>query len=370
MSLEKLGKLAEVISGQHVMAEHVNELGIGSPYLTGPADFPNGLIMASKYTDAGKKYCDPNDLLVTVKGSGVGKTTIANERYAISRQLMAIRAKPGANQHFINYSLENYFDILSRKAVGAIPGLSRNDILDAPLLSCEKIEQERIVEILSDADAAIATAESILVYQQRYLSGLIRKSISRLLIEEDYPLVLLDELVVQEEIELGRGNVISKTDIANEIGNYPIYSSSVKNSGKMGEYGKYMFDEELITWSIDGGGTFFFRPKHKFSITNVSGYLRAKPNKFNYRFLHSVLHHQHSFLDFDYQIKAHPSVIRELYKIPIVPLSEQESLAEAFENAEIAVEQGQNLITALKKQKRGLMQQLLTGKLRVLEKVQ
>ena len=128
----------------------------------------------------------------------------------------------------------------------------------------------------------------------------------------------------------------------------------------MGEY-KYMFDEELITWSIDGGGTFFFRPKHKFSITNVSGYLRAKPNKFNYRFLHSVLHHQHSFLDFDYQIKAHPSVIRELYKIPIVPLSEQESLAEAFENAEIIVEQGQNLITALKKQKRGLMQQLLTA---------
>ena len=204
MSLEKLGKLAEVISGQHVMAEHVNELGIGSPYLTGPADFPNGLIMASKYTDAGKKYCDPNDLLVTVKVRELANN-IANERYAISRQLMAIRAKPGANQHFINYSLENYFDILSRKAVGAIPGLSRNDILDAPLLSCEKIEQERIVEILSDADAAIATAESILVYQQRYLSGLIRKSISRLLIEEDYPLVLLDELVVQDEIDWAEG---------------------------------------------------------------------------------------------------------------------------------------------------------------------
>jgi len=36
-----------------------------------------------------------------------------------------------------------------------------------------------------------------------------------------------------------------------------------------------MFDEALVTWSVDGGGKFFYRPKSKYSITNVSGFLRV-----------------------------------------------------------------------------------------------
>ena len=85
----------------------------------------------------------------------------------------------------------------------------------------------------------------------------------------DVPVVVLDELVQLGDIELGRGNVISKIDIRENEGLYPIYSSSSKNIGMMGRYGKFMFDEELLSWSVDGGGTFFYRPKHKFSITNV-----------------------------------------------------------------------------------------------------
>lgn len=62
-------------------------------------------------------------------------------------------------------------------------------------------------------------------------------------------------------IELGRGQVISQIDIKEHPGPYPVYSSSTKNDGLMGKYGRFMFDEELITWSIDGGGGFFLPPK-------------------------------------------------------------------------------------------------------------
>ena len=54
-------------------------------------------------------------------------------------------------------------------------------------------------------------------------------------------------------IELGRGNVISKIDIENNPGNFPIYLSSALHNGCFGEYGKYMFHEELVSWSVDGG---------------------------------------------------------------------------------------------------------------------
>src|SRR5262249_326004 len=90
------------------------------------------------------------------------------------------------------------------------------------------------------------------------------------------PVKTLAELVDTGVVQLTRGKIISKTDIAAYPGNYPVYSSAKENGGKFGEYGKFLFDEELITWSVDGGGRLFHRPKHKFSVTNVGGVLRIR----------------------------------------------------------------------------------------------
>jgi type I restriction enzyme S subunit len=121
-----------------------------------------------------------------------------------------------------------------------------------------------------------------------------------------------------------------------------------------------MFDEELVTWSVDGGGTFFYRPKHKFSITNVSGYMRANQKKFDYKFLHSILEYQHQFLVFNYQSKAHPSVIRELYEIPMPPLPEQKKIASILSSVDEAIKTTQKKIDKLQDLKKGLMNELLT----------
>jgi type I restriction enzyme, S subunit len=170
----------------------------------------------------------------------------------------------------------------------------------------------------------------------------------------------LEELVTDGEITLGRGNIISKIDIREDPGNHPIYSSSSKNNGKMGEYGKYMFDEEMITWSVDGGGNFFYRPKHKFSVTNVSGYIRVNRDKFDYKFLHAILDYQHTFLNFDYQMKAHPSVIRELYEIPTPPLPEQKKIASILTSVDEVIEKTQSQIDKLQDLKKATMNELLT----------
>ena len=176
----------------------------------------------------------------------------------------------------------------------------------------------------------------------------------------DVPVVSLDELVGAGDIELGRGKIISKIDIREVKGSFPIYSSSSKNNGMMGRYGNYMFDEEMVTWSVDGGGAFFYRPKHKFSVTNVSGYMRANQEKFDYRFLHGVLIYQHSFLNFDYQSKAHPSVIRELYEIPIPPLPEQKKIASILTSVDEVIENTQRQIDKLQELKKATMNELLT----------
>lgn len=143
------------------------------------------------------------------------------------------------------------------------------------------------------------------------------------------PVISLNELIESGVIQLTRGKIISKKDIAACPGSYPIYSSAKDNDGKFGEYGKYLFDEELITWSVDGGGRLFHRPKHKFSVTNVGGVLRIRDaSLIDYRYLFYVLTLRHSEISFDWVKKAHPSVIRKLYTdIPLPPLLEQQRIA-------------------------------------------
>ena len=172
--------------------------------------------------------------------------------------------------------------------------------------------------------------------------------------------ITLDKTIRAGNVQLGRGNIISSEDIAKYPGDYPIYSSSAKGSGEFGRYGHYMFDEELITWSVDGGGRFFFRPKHKFSVTNVCGYMHVDGEKWNRRFVYYALDFQHQRITFDYQTKAHPSVIRHLYSLPSIPEPEQHKIAEILSIVDQAIEQTEALIAKQQRIKTGLMQDLLT----------
>ncbi len=172
--------------------------------------------------------------------------------------------------------------------------------------------------------------------------------------------ISLDATITSGLIELGRGNIISSKDVANKPGDYPIYSSSAQGKGEFGRYADFMFDEELITWSVDGGGRFFFRPKHKFSVTNVSGYMRIKDGSWNKKYVYYSLDFQHASQAFDYQTKAHPSVIRHIYKLKKFSANEQSKIAEVLATVDQAIEQTEALIAKQQRIKTGLMQDLLT----------
>lgn len=186
----------------------------------------------------------------------------------------------------------------------------------------------------------------------------------------DFPSSRLDHFVNTGAVLLGRGDIISKDDMVANPGPYPIYSSSAKQNGKFGEYGKYMFDEELVTWSVDGGGNFFYRPKHKYSVTNVCGYLKVKDSDLSARFIYYSLSNQHRFLTFDYTTKAHPSVIKKLYRLPHISKSRQDKIAFILQTIDLTIEKTEALIKKYQQIKAGLMHDLFTrgvtadGKLR------
>ncbi|MBB1435724.1 restriction endonuclease subunit S [Pseudoalteromonas sp. SG43-6] len=186
----------------------------------------------------------------------------------------------------------------------------------------------------------------------------------------DWQIRRLDEYIADGEIILGRGNIISKDDIDAHPGPYPIYSSSAHNNGKFGEYAKFMFNEELVTWSVDGGGSLFYRPKHKFSVTNVCGFMRVKASYLDAQFIYYCLSNQHKYMTFDYTSKAHPSVIKKLYSLPNIDLKIQQKIAHVLAVIDETIEKIELLIEKYQQIKIGLMQDLFTqgigsdGKLR------
>ena len=96
-------------------------------------------------------------------------------------------------------------------------------------------------------------------------------------------------------LSLGRGQIISKIDMQDNPGLYPVYSSSSQGDGEIGRYGAYMFDDERITWSIDGGGKLFYRNNLKYSVTNVCGWLKVhKEDVLNTKFLYYILYLQYT----------------------------------------------------------------------------
>lgn len=145
----RLGDYIDLISGQHIMQEDYNSDEKGIAYLTGPADFGKINPVISKWTEKPKVIARKEDILITVKGSGVGKVNILNiDEAVISRQLMAIRTKL-INHYYLYYYLESKYTLIQELSTGtAIPGIDRKTIqnIDIPVPTLS--EQEAIVSIL------------------------------------------------------------------------------------------------------------------------------------------------------------------------------------------------------------------------------
>ncbi len=158
---KRLGDLCQLLSGQHIEAKDYNTDGRGVGYLTGPSDFGELYPIISKWTEFPKVKAESGDILITVKGSGVGKVNLLNQdQIAISRQLMALRVK-GADAQFVYAFISSKFDHFQSLATGAaIPGISREQVLGLELTLPPLPEQKRIVSILDEAFEGIATAKA------------------------------------------------------------------------------------------------------------------------------------------------------------------------------------------------------------------
>ena len=136
-----------------------------------------------------------------------------------------------------------------------------------------------------------------------------------------------------EVANLNRGRVMSKTYLADNIGEYPVYSSQTANNGEIGKINTFDFEGEFITWTTDGAnaGTVFYR-NEKFSITNVCGLITLKYDYLTYKFLFywlSIQAKKHV-----YSGMGNPKLMSnqmEKIQIPIPPLSVQSQIVQILD---------------------------------------
>lgn len=211
---------------------------------------------------------------------------------------------------------------------GGVPSQTQSvlNLLRIPVPPLEV--QREIVRILDQFTQLEAELEAELEARRRQYEHYRSEIIERSQLGEKLSLGAIEARGI---VKLGRGKVISKIDLAADPGDYPVYSSSGAGSGEFGRYGLYMFDDERISWSVDGGGRFFYRHPHRFSVTNVSGWMTVDTSIFRVKYLYYALTVQWERESFDYTRKAHPSVIRDVYKIAIPPLEEQDATVAALD---------------------------------------
>nr|WP_269468727.1 restriction endonuclease subunit S [Alteromonas sp. ASW11-130] len=173
--------VCELISGQHLSPDEYVNSPTDTPYFTGPSDFTNSESELSKWSLVHAKVAINNDILITVKGSGVGEMMLLKlPKVAMGRQLMAIRSKAVNDIRFIYFRLSKNKKLYEALASGnMIPGLSRQDILQTKLfIPCHQ-EQQKIADFLSAVDEKIRLLKEKHALLQQYKKGVMQKLFSQ-----------------------------------------------------------------------------------------------------------------------------------------------------------------------------------------------
>jgi len=175
----RLGDVVLLKSGQDLKPnEYSDTEEVGIPYITGASNLQNGKIVINRWTIVPKSIANKGDLLLTCKGSGVGKMGWLEEESAhIARQIMAIRTLK-ISINYVKIILDIKASDFKSNATGLIPGIDRKTVLKTivPLPPIE--EQEEIISklnlmqsdlnilehhIISSKDNSIKVIDSVII---------------------------------------------------------------------------------------------------------------------------------------------------------------------------------------------------------------
>ena len=126
----RFSEVIELFSGQDLTPDKYSDIPQGIPYITGASNLENGCVIVNRWTSSATTHATIGDLLLTVKGSGIGKIAICDiEDAHIARQLMALRCRNGIMQKYLRIVVSAFLTEITDQANGIIPGIRREVVL-------------------------------------------------------------------------------------------------------------------------------------------------------------------------------------------------------------------------------------------------
>jgi type I restriction enzyme S subunit len=361
-------------SGHHVLAQHYNTRGVGIPYLTGPADFPNGQIQQTKFTDKPTTLCGKNDILVTVKGSGSGTLIQADAQYCISRQLMAVRVNHW-DSSFLYYSLLQNATRIKAASTGLIPGLSRSDILDQEIPVPPLREQRAIAAVLSDVDDLISALDELISKKRAVKTAAMQQLLTgkqRLLgFSGEWEVKRFSEVasprrdrvdsrksgshtfcIELEHIEPVTGRLLGSTNTGDQSSLKAVFQPGDVLFGKLRSYlRKYWLADRLGVCSTEfwvlSANHRLITPEFLFQLVSMNQFIEAASTAYG-----------------THMPRADWSIVKN-YEVPLPSLEEQAAIAAVLSDMDAEIEALEARREKTRQVKRGMMQELLTGRTRL-----
>ena len=173
--IKPFSSLASINMGQSPESEFVNENQEGIAFLQGNADFGDINPKELYWVKVPKKLAKKDDILISVRAP-VGDMNMADKEYCIGRGLSALTIKK-INQKFGFYALFQERIQLDRLAQGStFLAIGKNDF-DKLLIKYpkEKKEQEKIAKILSTLDNAIESTNRIIEKEKNIKMALMQE---------------------------------------------------------------------------------------------------------------------------------------------------------------------------------------------------
>lgn len=318
-----------------------------------------------------------NDVLVALSGATTGKIGKMKEDVILYLNQRVGKFQPSErlNNNFLYQCLllqSNILFLLS--GGGAQPNLSTTTIKNKIFIPLPPLAyQEKIAEILSTWDTQIQNLESLIIEKQNLKKGLCQTLLTaktRLKgFKEDWEVVRLGDIAEDEDFKRIPVSLVEREKLTKDGGvTYPYYGAM----GQVGWINDYIFDEERILLAEDGCPFLekdkqkSFIAKGKYWVNNHAHILKVNLSRGNNYFLCNQLNRVDyaKYVNGVERLKLNKEVMKEI-KILIPSLAEQEKIAEILSEADNEITLLEQKLESLKSQKRGLMQNLLNGKVRV-----
>ena len=177
--LKKFSAIANISMGQSPKGNTYNGEGIGIPLINGPTEFTERYPIKKQWTSTPTKICNKGDILICVRGSSTGRINISNDNYCIGRGIAAIKATDKTDQNYIESQLLFAVDrILKLTSGSTFPNISSTDLKNIDVLIPNLIEQKAIANCLSTWDTAITKLDALIQAKQQLKKALMQQMLS------------------------------------------------------------------------------------------------------------------------------------------------------------------------------------------------